>query len=201
MGRIILPILFVLLAGGVFFGYTDPTYKTIQSLQAQTKRLDEALAKATELRATRDQLLTKYNSFEAADRERLFKMVPDTIDNIRLIIDVDTIASSYGLEIKDFVFSQGSHEEVPDTTAANVRSSAQSPAGSPNTVSPRNSRLYDSILLNFNIDSTYTDFLAFVQDLEQSLRVVDISSVVLEPSTDDGDTYTFNITIATYWLI
>jgi len=186
MGKLLVPILFVLLAGGVFFMYIDPTYQNIQKLQEQSGRLDEALQKARELRAAREELLTRYNTFSAEDLARLQKLLPDNVENVRLILDIDAIAAGYDLIIRDFGFSADAFTD---------QSSGPGPGPSNEN---RTSRDYRSITMEFSTIASYEDFMAFLSDLERSLRVVDASSVNIE-TTDDGE-YNYRVSIRTYWL-
>ncbi|TSC71923.1 MAG: hypothetical protein G01um101448_1068, partial [Parcubacteria group bacterium Gr01-1014_48] len=55
-----------------------------------------------------------------------------------------------------------------------------------------------SLSFEFNISSSYSQFLKFIKDLESSLRLVDIIGISL--TAEEADFYDFTIKIATYWL-
>ncbi|KKW05330.1 MAG: hypothetical protein UY39_C0065G0006, partial [Candidatus Kaiserbacteria bacterium GW2011_GWC2_49_12] len=63
---------------------------------------------------------------------------------------------------------------------------------------------FDSLTLQFSTQATYPLFMQFLQELESSLRIVDLVSLTLTPETDTTASkepiYRFGITIKTYWL-
>lgn len=172
-----MPIFFIIVSVGVFFTYIDPKYKDIQSIQAEHERLDQALTKSKELQEVRNALISRFNTFRKNDIDRLHKLLPDHIDNVRLIIDIDSIAAAYNLSITDFGFSN-TGEAAPETTSTGGA--------------------YGSVLMDFNVNASYTDFLAFLRDLERSLRLVDVVGITV--SASDSGAYGYTVTIKTYWL-
>ena len=58
---------------------------------------------------------------------------------------------------------------------------------------------YGTLTLSFNVTASYTTFLAFMRDLERSLRILDISSIKFGAS-DTSQVYDYEVTIKTYWL-
>lgn len=163
--------------------YTDPAYQGIKDVQKQVAAYDEALNKSQELKRTRDQLISRRNTFPAESLQKLEKILPDNVDNIRLIIDINAIAARHLLSIRNIELGAVSDSSTNGNALA-VGSSG-SPVGSVN--------------LGFSVSASYENFLAFLQDLEHSLRIVDIESMsfTVNPETSLND-YTF--TIRTYWL-
>jgi hypothetical protein len=160
--------------------YTNPEYQDIKALQSQVAQYDDALNKSQELKSTRDKLLAKYNTFSDADKEHLQEIIPDNVDNIRLVIDLNNIAARHGLAIKNL--------DLGSVTSGSKSSSAvgasQGPVG--------------SVDFTFSVTTDYPGFISFLQDLEHSLRIIDVvkmSFAVTDKGTDD-----YLITIRTYWL-
>ncbi len=178
MIRLATPIILVIVAFGLFFGYIDPTYKQIRELRAKEKTYDEALNQSRELQKVRDSLLSRYNTFSKQDLDRLKKLLPDHVDNVRLILDIDSIASKYNMRTRNVTISKASSED------ANVIGSNQSEV--------------DSVVLSFSVTATYDNFIKFIKDLESSLRIVDL--VGFSFSATEGEAFNFNISIKTYWL-
>jgi Tfp pilus assembly protein PilO len=177
--RTIVPILLIIVAIGAFFAYVDPTYAKIKALKQEEAQYDEALTKSRELQAIRDRLLSKFNTFSTTDLERLEKLLPDNVDNVRLIMDIASIAAKYGMTIKNV-----SIKEVAPQKDAGI-------------VGP-DEKNYGSIGLDFSISSTYNNFVQFIMDLEQSLRIVDITSISFR--SGEADLYEYNLGVRTYWL-
>lgn len=179
MTRFVIPTLLIVIAGFVFFGYIDTAYKDAKVLQAREASFDAALDRSKELIAIRDELLSKYNTLPASDLERLQKLLPNNIDNIRLILDIDSIAARYGMSAVDISLS---------TTDAGVGSEGIGP----------NTDEVGTVLLSFSTTAQYEVLKQFLMDLEDSLRLVDVVSVGF--SSTDEDLSNYSVTLRTYWL-
>ena len=86
MTKLTTPVLLIILSIGLFFMYVDPTYNNVQEIIQEQERFDEALDKSKELQMIRDELLAKYNTFSTSDLNRLSKLLPDNVDNVRLVL-------------------------------------------------------------------------------------------------------------------
>jgi Tfp pilus assembly protein PilO len=53
--------------------------------------------------------------------------------------------------------------------------------------------------VSFKVDSDYETFVSFLQDVEKSLRIVDVTDLTFT-APDKSTNYDFGITIKTYWL-
>lgn len=177
-----LPFLFLIIAGGIFFGFINPTYVEVGALRAEEATYDGALSRSRELQSVRDQLLARYNTFSEDNLTRLQRLVPDTIDNVRLILDLDGIASRYGMHVRNVSLNSGA-------------SAASRAAGG--QLGPGDAR-YDYVTLSFTVSGTYDTFRAFLSDLESSLRLVDVSSISFA-ATQTG-VYEYSLGLKTYWL-
>lgn len=180
-----MPVLLVILSVGLFATYTNSTYQDVKTLVAQASSYDHALERAQELRARRDALLSKYNTFSTEDRQRLLRSLPDNVDNIRLIIDINNIAARHNLTLTNVELGEVSNSRLSSDPLA-VGTSGD-PVG--------------SVEVSFAVLASYEDFLAFLQDLEHSLRIVDIESIdFAAPGAEASGQSTYTITIRTYWL-
>ena len=198
--RLIFSSFAILFAGLIFFAYTKPAYDNIQTVQAQIVQYNAALAKAKELDAVKQTLLSKYNAFNPSDITRLETMLPDQVNNIGLILDLDTLATKYGLSLEGVAISD------ENSSSGAVGGSTQP---------------YDSLGVAFSIHCTYAQFLQYVGALQSSLRIVDLQGISVgaggTPTTGNGTTpslsaiagsstipdnnvYDFTINLRTYWL-
>ena len=181
MTRLAFPIILILLSVGLFFGFIDPTYNEIQIILQEETRFDQALDKSKELQEVRDRLLSRYNTFSTNDLDRLTKLLPDNVDNVRLVLDIDNIASVYVIRIKNVAISK------TDDRQASVIGPDKKP--------------YEQVLLSFSVTSAYESLIQFIKDIEKSLRIVDVTEISLIPSkTGESNLYEYNIGIKTYWL-
>ncbi len=180
--RFLFPVILVIAAIGLFVVYTSPTYQGLKGTQAKVAAYDDALDKSQELKALRDKLQSARNAFSPQDEQKLLRLLPDQVDNIRLIIDINNIAARRGLVLSNVALG-----EVSQSSAA-ATSLAVGPSSDP----------VGSVSLGFSVSASYEDFLSFLQDLEHSLRILDIEK--LSFANAEGGKYTFNLIIRTYWL-
>jgi hypothetical protein len=200
MPRALLPTILLLATLGLIFSYISPSYSKVQDIKEEITRFDEALGKAKELQALRDQLLAKYNSFSARDLERLEKFLPDQIDNVRLIIDIDAIASRYGMTVKNLSIQGDSKERLQKTSVGNSTAdiSTSVPTPGARVLGSRPSSVIGSVIMTFSVSASYERFLQFLKDLERSLRLIDVVSLSFDASGEG--VYNYNVGIKTYWL-
>jgi Tfp pilus assembly protein PilO len=182
MIRLTFPILFILLSIGLFFMYIDPTYVDIKKTLTEEEKFDKALDKSKELEEIRDKLLLKYNAFSTDDLNRLTKLLPDNVDNVRLVLDIDHIASTYGMRIKNVNIS------VKDDKQDGILN--------------LNDKLYESVELLFSITTSYDTLKQFIKNIEKSLRIVDVTDISFTSLQGENinNLYEYNIKLKTYWL-
>jgi Tfp pilus assembly protein PilO len=188
----ILPIILIGSAVAVFFGYVDPNYKggidqtdatdyskaDVVFLQNELAKYNDIVNSSNKIVAQRDVLVAKKNTITEADKARLERLLPSNIDNIRLIIEISKIAEKRGLVAKNI--------SVGDMTS------------SESTTIGQDNSMYGKLTLKLTVNSSYNNFLNFLQDLENNLRLLDISDISFS-STETGF-YDFNISLNTYWL-
>ena len=178
------PIIFIIVSIIIFFTVTDPVYKQVKDLRVQLAQYQDVLDKSSELLRQRKTLQDKYDSFSKDDIDRLKKLLPDTVDNVRLIIDIDEIAKRYGLTIKNVRLDDSK------VTKAGVKDAAA-------TITAGAGK-YGTIPMGFSVSSDYPTFLSFLEDLESSLRIVDVTNISLKAGANN--TYSFDVSLKTYWL-
>ncbi len=193
MGRVLLPILFLVVSVGLYFTYITKVMGEVQALKTEDAGYDQLLASAKKIRDRRAELTEQYKQLDAQGLKKVQKMIPDHIDNVRLLIDIDNIASAYGLRIRDFSFSNdanGNNASAAPTDATD--------AGSASTESATHA--YKTATMSFQVTASYTNLLAFLKDLERSLRIIDITKIELGQADQGGSGYVYKITLHTYWL-
>jgi Tfp pilus assembly protein PilO len=176
--KLLTPLILLGTAVGLFFLFINPQYKEVQSVRAEITEYDKAIEQAKEVGEKRNQLLAKRNSFSADEIKRLQKMIPDKVDNIRLVIDINERASQYGSELKGIGFTN-----VTDADKKTVGA-----VGSP----------YNVTSMTFTVAMTYEQLQKFLGDLEKSLRLIDVSTITFAPVEDS--IYNFSIGLKTYSL-
>lgn len=201
MMRFILPIILIGVSVVIFFAFSNPTYNDIKELRAQVDSYNEALDNSKSLENERDKLTFKENSFNPTDLIKLQKLLPENIDNIRLILEIEQIALPYGMVLKDVQYNTVK-EESTETKTIQGGGSIQS--------APQDYGIWD---LAFSTTGTYSNFINFTKDLENNLRIVDISSIQFSSDTASrtsassatvsapaNQSYKYDFKIKTYWL-
>ncbi len=175
------PIILIIIALSVFIWYIDPVYKEIKTLSAEKNEYSETLSRSEDLLEIRDSLREKYNQIPPNNLDRIKKMLPDAVDNVRLIIDINNIATKYGLRLGNVDLQSGIEEE-----------------GDTDTSVSESSQTYGEVEIGFSVATTYEVFKRFLEDLEGSLRLVDVTGIGFN-RTDTG-IYNFDLRVKTYWL-
>jgi Tfp pilus assembly protein PilO len=189
MTKYIVSLVLLICAGAAFVLYTRPAYDGVQTKLAENAQYDGALNKAAQLQAVKQGLLDKYNKFPPNDLERLQKLLPDHVDNVALILDLDNLASHYGLGLENVDVSAPASAQTSKTAVGAVGAAGLK---------------YDSLNIKFSTHATYQKFTEFLGDLQASLRVVDLVSLSISPGSGTGEggepVYNFSIALRTYWL-
>jgi Tfp pilus assembly protein PilO len=192
--RLLLPILLIIVSIFAFITWTNPLLAEINALQVRSESLDTALENSRKLDAVWDDILTRYQTFDQQDINKLEKMVPNSVDNIGLVFEIDRLAAQYGILIENAQFDPVSEDEDADTPAATQSRRPQ----------VADSSLYEAFDLEFAVQGSYANFVAFLEKLEKSLRLVDIRSITFNSSANAtqsvSDVYRYNFTLTTYRL-
>lgn len=191
--KYIFSLLVIIVCIATFFLVIKPRYDNLKDTRDQVSSYNSSLSTAEQLRVSRDELVAKYNNIPKADLDSLKTLLPDSVDNIRLIIQLDSIATKNNM-----------------STLRNVEYSSESDTAvnSDNTSTIGSNLPYGEFTASFQTSGTYQNFLAFLSDLEQNLRIVDITSVDFGGSEGSsggdgqpmGNNLTYKINLKTYWL-
>lgn len=182
----ILPIVAILIAIGLFFGYINPTRTgSIAATKAQIDSYESALEAAEHFKEREGELIIAQANIPSDGLARLAAFLPDGVDNVQIILDLNTLAARSGMTLSDF-----------DTGSGNLPAAQGTPSDP--SASLESDGPVDSLEITVSATGTYASFRNFVDGVESSLRMLDIVSV----SVDDSATgvYTYDMTIRLYWL-
>ena len=188
MNRNITSIILIVLAIGIYFTYTSGQMSVLNSIQAENNQYISAINNAKKLINLRDTVLNQYNAISDNDKIRLDDMVPSNVDNIRLMIDISGIAGRHGITATGI------------TTSADTNASGPTAKSTPSTINPiaMSGSGLSTVAISFSVTTTYANFISFLQDIERSLRVLDVTGITLSSSV--SGVYTYGVTMNTYWL-
>ena len=203
MNKIISQVVLIVVSAGLFLTVIDPLYRSedlkkpgIKKLQADIAQYDEAINKSEEFVREKNKLLDLRNRINDEDRNRLERLLPDSIDNIRLVIDINNIARPYGFVLKNLRCAGG--ETVKTGTTATTPQNNKPADASQREIAIGGNETIGSVTLGFSINTRYQTFKDFLHSLESSLRLADVTNISIRNTS--GDFYDFDITIKTYWL-
>lgn len=193
--RFVIPIILIGMTITGFFMFVSPAYTKVNELKVVATSYDEALTNSKALEEQRDKLTKKYSSIDPENLDKLSVLLPDSVDNIRLILEIEKIASPYNMFLKDVKYNTDSQKTITDPTQARLLQT------------PQAKKDYGDWDLEFSTEGTYLNFVNFLTDLEHNLRIVDVSSVSFSsqvggvaPNLTSSDIYKFSFKVKTYWL-
>ncbi|OGI85645.1 hypothetical protein A3A01_01360 [Candidatus Nomurabacteria bacterium RIFCSPLOWO2_01_FULL_39_17] len=196
MFRLIISIILISIAVTGFFAFTKPLFNDISALREQMASYDDALNNSKMLENERDLLTKKYNSFDPENIAKLSKLLPDNVDNIRLILEIEKIATPYGMVLKDIKYN------VESTNNTTARTAENGEVGG----IPMPRQEYGTLDFSFSTQGAYGNFINFMRDLEKNLRIMDITSIDFSSNVSIGASpslsqiYKYNFNVKTYWL-
>jgi len=188
MGRYALPILLLIISIGSFVVLTNPLYGDIKVLMEEDASYSNALSNSLELQKVRDVLIEKYNQFPAKDIKRLEGMIPASVDNIKLAIEIQKIGEEKGLSVESVQYDPKENETQSKDLLGREAATTNDD--------------FEVFELEIIAKGTYEQFINFLEGIEQNLRIVDVSKVEFTSGNAVLNTniYTYNITIKTYRL-
>lgn len=179
----LVPIVLILVAVGLFFGYISPTYsENIQALRAEIRGYDAALAAAEAYADKESQIAAERASLPLDGLARLESFLPDGVDNVQLIVDLDALASRSGVTLSDFDVASPDASEEEGNGALALE-----------TDSPT-----EALDIGVTAIGNYASFKTFLAGVERSLRPLDLVALSLEDS--ETGVYTYDMTFRIYWL-
>jgi hypothetical protein len=152
----------------------------IDKLLEQKQKYVDSLETVNNIEIKKDELLTKFNAISDADKKSVETVLPKSLDFVKLISQIDTVAANYGISINKI-----SSKEIGASVGTSIANAG-----------PQKS--YNSSIIGFAFVASYDKFNAFMGDLEKSLRILDVRSVKLS-SKDDG-VYSYDVEFETYWF-
>lgn len=187
INRFATPIVLIIVSIGLFFGFVNKGFKEKVQLEEQVSVYKDAIEKAKQLKAKQEELDGKRLSIGSVNLKNLEKLLPDNVDTVRTIMDLNGIAEDNGILLKSIKISDSKAEESSKVTA-----------GGPTTDVVKKLD-YESESISFDVNTTYEKFVSFLLDLEESLRILDVTNITLK-LPKEGTGYDFSVTAVTYWL-
>ncbi|MFA6502779.1 MAG: hypothetical protein WCT45_00795 [Candidatus Paceibacterota bacterium] len=185
MNSRLLPALALIAAAIIFFAYVRPTWGgSIAATKASIVNDDQALDAAKKYSLQQNQLASARDAIDATNLEALSTFLPDSVDNVGLILDLNALAARSGFSVSKIDVVTG------DTGASKVRPSGTLPAIAVDPVG--------SVDLSLAGVGTFTSLRSFLGGIEKSSRLLDVRDLVIKGS--DTGVYDYQMTLSLYWL-
>jgi Tfp pilus assembly protein PilO len=190
MNRNLTATVLIVLAIGIYFTVTEGMISKAKEVQAINNQYASAIKNAVTLIQLRDKVQNDWKNLSQDEQDRLDRMVPKSVDNIRLVIDLNSIALKHGFSLKGI---KASAAENPGTVSAPA--SPGVPGGASTVIK---APILDDVTVGFTVSAPYGQFINFLQDIESNLRIMDVTQLSMG-STDNG-IYNWTVELKTYWL-
>lgn len=199
----IISIILIAASIAFFIFFTKPKWEKLTANRTEVEKLNVAQGNAKKLKTRIKSLLDVKNAITQTDLEKIKKMIPNNVENVKLIIDFDNMLQS-------LITEKGTANLYKSTNAAGSgKISIDNPKITQSTAIVDGS--FDVLQLgvadfSFTVSLTYDDFIDFLKRIETSTRIFDVESITFStPSTVVGTNpneivYTFNVGLKTYWL-
>lgn len=180
-------LILLIASAGAVFGFINPQYEKYQVLSESKAQYQTAADQAKKVREVREKLISNASNISSLEKDRLTRMLPDTVDTVRLTTDITSIASKYGILIKKI-------DAKPEEKQVNSALLGASPFATAQKVEH-----FRALPIGFTLTTSYESFSRFLADLEKSLRIIDVVSISVVPNL--GGQYDFSVSARTYSFI
>lgn len=182
MSKSLLNLLLVVATFAVYYLLIGPLYtgtggmwqpaESVQSLKQMNTQYDETLAQADDLYNQAETLKSQYMRVSNDQKAVMQVMVPDSIDKVRLMSEVNSIIEQSGLQPSELAY-------LDNTSNNNTRNTAG---------------------ISFSVKTTYPAFKKMMDNFEKSMRLYSIQNVMFTASDKDGEPTTYQVKLETYYL-
>jgi hypothetical protein len=191
MNSRITPTVALIIALALTIAYTRPTWMgSVSDLRARIDSYDAALTAAERFTLKEAELTRARAAIAPESLARLDAFLPDGVDNVQLILDLDALGARSGVTLANFDIKR----EDEGATEGGL-------PGSPITTSQAvlaASTPVESVELTMTATGSYAAFRRFLAGMEQSLRPMDVVSLAVDQS--ETGVYTYDMTVRIYWL-
>lgn len=199
MNRNLFALILIIIAGVLTGTFTWGRYANIKETRVKNLQYEAAIDDFAKLISTRDKIQADYRKIPSIDiDDRLDKMIPDSVDNVRLIIDVSRIISKHGSYPKS-ISATSADAAAPSAPASPEPSSISGAPVNP-ALAKRAAAKLSNVTLNFTVSTTYDNMIEILKEIESSLRILDVTELTFSSTDTKDGIYDFNVTVLTYWL-
>jgi len=208
MYRFLTPVLAIIVSVTLFFTFIKPTFNQYKAIDNEIADYGGALDKAQLLQERIDELDKEKNSIQESDLSRLQTFLPDTVDEVSIVLILDDVATRHnlvldGIKVKTTTGGKDAQSQNAGTLkeqlfADDPKDSTKEIVGADGTTVKRPQDHIDQEALSFAVTGTYADFRSFMTDLEKSLALMDINTLSIREPSVEGDTSSYGVGVSMY---
>lgn len=197
MTKTILPILLVAASVFMYYLFISPTYADIQSLKQEEVAFTQAIKNVEQINSRLDALRQRYTSISSEELDQLSAMLPaGPLNQPRLTLELNNLAQRANMTIRQISIATQNQQSQSNSQTS---SGASGQEGQNQTSSME----LEQAEITFDVSGQYGQLVAFLQDVEQNLRLLDVRSVNFQERSgqqDDESGYQYTITATVYWI-
>ncbi len=202
MKKAILSLITIIISLVLVFVFIIPFYTTIQSTKEDIIYLEEERDDLEELLSKTRQLETEYQQIKE-EVQKIFLALPKEKDLPRLLVQFDALASTNGLLLENISFGQLSENKENLPGQPQGSDVVGEPVFSASPASEGGSSAFRSLPVNISVSGSYTDFKRYLDDIENNIRSMDVTSIGFTPGgsgeVDQLDFIKFSIQLNVYY--
>jgi Tfp pilus assembly protein PilO len=188
MSQILVPLALLVSSIGLYFSYISPTYDSLVQHNVFITRLEEAKKQYDTFVSQKSKLTGINMGISKENLANLTKIMPDEVDSVRFIIDLDAIARANSMSISEF--------SLPGDATVGTTPSTEGEG-----VGPKFAKEEFAVALT----GDYQNFKRFLRNIESSLALMTVTQVAVDASGDSENAapgvYEYQVAFQTYELL
>lgn len=179
--RTLTPILSLLIAVFLYTLFTQPMYDQVVALEQEVAEYKRATEQYQVFSAELQEKISIKENRSAYDSERLDMLVPEEVNDVRLLVDLEAMAESQNLLFGNIAIDSGD-TELSGQSSNEAKVQAQDEL-----------RTTD---ITFEVVGTYEQFKNLLRNIENSLQLLEVTNVGF--AVTEGLFQQFTITVRAY---
>ncbi len=174
------PLGYLILSLSIGYVFVYSPWAEVSDLNDKKSEYSGFIDTVSQIETKKNELQTQFNQISEEDKRDINTVLPTSLDYVKFVSEIDNVAKKYGIIIDKINLAQ-----VDSSVGDSVANAGPS-------------KPYRSSILGFSFGSDYKKAMAFIDELEKSMRILDIRSMKIEENKDFG--YLYNVQFETYWL-
>ena len=187
MFKSLVPTLSIIVSLVLFIFVAKPQFNEAQTINADYTEYQDTIQKYEEFNAEINALKSKKNDIRISDRERIDAIIPSSIDNPRMLVDLEAMAKKHSLLFGNIKTDKGTE---------NVNAQTSNKSTTPEAQNNENRLITNDI--SFDVIGTYDQFKNFLSEIESSMTLMEVKTISF--TATEGAFQQYSVTVQTYAL-